>query len=368
MRGCIRGWAGGGGRVESRVECDGLVRARYNIGLHYFLPTSTVWHGDAAIADTLNVSDCEDFIGDVRRRIRWQLLRNGQLGVRNQCLHKFSRGYGRGNRSYQPRAFLTREHVDFIEKLKLKDVVEEARKKDLEKIARLRGLGWEVEEKKGKVPDTGVEMQGKGKNKKQGGKDKGKGNVDEVGKEEEMKKWIASNFGGSMRILSEKLEEVEKKSSLKMAEMEELKMLRAEKEMRELRENSSSEKKKRDTGSPAKRKGKVRSRSNLLRKTGRKAKPVEVSSDEGSKGQDAVVQNLSKIQELCKKKGVPYKRKEAGVWELARLDFEVLLKMEKTVEEQDDIDDEKVSEGSEDSSESGSSSDEEAQDDDIAGN
>ncbi|GBG74665.1 hypothetical protein CBR_g19073 [Chara braunii] len=367
----------------------------------------------------------------------------GPTSVPAQAGGQFSRGDGRGNGSYQPHAFFTREHANFIEKLKLKDAVEEARKKDLEEIARLRGLGWEVEEQKGRVPDTEKEKsQGKGKNKKQGGKHRGREKVDEAGKEDEMKKWVATNFGGSLRILSEKLEEVEKKSSLEVAELEELKLLRAEKELRELRENSSSEKRKRDIASPAKRKRKVRSRSKLLRKAGRggNAKYVEVSSDDDSKGQDAVVQNLSRIAcskgrdasssntggtqgamkvaigmeqadqkgeagpsgeksekgkgkeegglgmyfkdrvvyydamhhteipELCKKKGVPYKCKEAGVWELARLDFEVLLKIENAVDEKEEIDDEKGDEGSKDSSESSSSSDEEAQDDDIAGN
>ncbi|GBG74127.1 hypothetical protein CBR_g17838 [Chara braunii] len=216
--------------------------------------------------------------------------------------------------------------------------------------------------------------------------------------------------------------------------MEELKMLRAEKELRELRESSSNEKRKRDTTPIRPKGGKVRSRTGLLKKGGRvkTPKPVEVSSDEGSKEKDAVVQNLdgklgesggnmkevlvlkdliqellaakgkdhdscntgddgkktekklgktehggltaekvegheelepgtakesgkddlapdlyfrdrvvyydamhyTEIQTLCKKKGIAYKKKEAGVWELARLDFEVLQKLEKSEEEE----------------------------------
>ncbi|GBG64178.1 hypothetical protein CBR_g40878 [Chara braunii] len=218
---------------------------------------------------------------------------------------QFNNGYGRGNGGYQPRAFFTREHADFIEKLKLKDVVEEARKKDLEEITRLKGLGWEIEKPKAKGKEKEVEIeraQGdkKGMSKKQVGKDKGKEKVADEGKEDAMKKWVASNFGGSLRILSEKMDEVERKSKLRDAELEELKILRAEKELRELRENSSSEKRKRETVSPTKlRRGKSRSRSGLLKKGGKgeNTKPVEVSSDEEGKEKDAVVQNLSRKME-----------------------------------------------------------------------
>ncbi|GBG91690.1 hypothetical protein CBR_g53504 [Chara braunii] len=269
-----------------------------------------------------------------------------------------------------------------------------------------------------------------------------------------MKKWLATNFGGSLKILSEKLEEVDKKSKLKDDELEELKLLRAEKELRELRENSSSEKRKRESPSHP-LKGKVRSRSVLLRKKGKEQtlKPVLLSSDEEGKGteRDGVVQNLSgkldgsaggtkdlaelkvllkellvgkaacssnvtagqevkqdeeglgrgeqdgdadvphkvavgtdknedgekeegslglyfkdrviyydamhytEIQALCKKKGISYKRKEGGVWELARLDFEVLLKLEKT-EKKDEEEEEDGTKSDEDDADDTTSS------------
>ncbi|GBG84505.1 hypothetical protein CBR_g38787 [Chara braunii] len=386
---------------------------------------------------------------------------------------QYNADYGRGNGSFQSRAFFTREHADFIEKLKLKDAVEEARKKDREDIMRLRGFGWEIEKpgekekwRERESESEKAKVENRGKSKKHVGKDKGKGKVMDNAKEDEMKKWVASNFGGSLRMLSEKMEEVERNSKLKEAELEELKLLRVEKELRELRENSSSEKRKRDTMSPAKPgKGKVRSRSCLLKKGGRgkSTKSVEVSSDEDGKEKDDVVQNLSRtmegsmsrnkevselrdlikellaakgrdasssntggepevgnavvgrgqgeqngkkvdsdeklgtnekrkdkeegslglyfkdriiyydamhyteVQELCKKKGIPYKRKEAGVWELARLDFEVLLKLD-APDEKDEESEERKSEEEVENSESNSCSEEETQQDDIAGN
>ncbi|GBG75514.1 hypothetical protein CBR_g20145 [Chara braunii] len=206
---------------------------------------------------------------------------------------QYSQGYGRGNEGYQNCAFFTREHADFIEKLKLKDAVDEARKKDLEEIARLMELGMEW----GKKKEVEKDKEFKEKKRKQG-KDKGKGKIVDDGKEHVLKKWVATNFGGSLKILAEKLEEVDKKSKLKDDELEELKMLRAEKELRELRESSSSEKRKREMASPSRPvKGKVRSRSALLRKRGKEKtqKPVEVLSDEEGREieKDGVVQNLS---------------------------------------------------------------------------
>ncbi|GBG74206.1 hypothetical protein CBR_g17919 [Chara braunii] len=198
---------------------------------------------------------------------------------------QYNQSYGRGNGGiYQPRAFFTREHANFIDKLKMKDAIEEARKKDIEEIARLKELSRDSEKNKEKARNDR-------KAKKQNEKDKGKGKMVEEGKDDEMKRWVADNFGNSLKILMEKLEVVEKKSRLKESEVEELQRLRAEKELRDLRESSSNEKIKRDTASPGQsRVGKVRSRSGLLRRGGKKKTLVEVSSDK--EGKYIVVQIL----------------------------------------------------------------------------
>ncbi|GBG77799.1 hypothetical protein CBR_g25730 [Chara braunii] len=188
----------------------------------------------------------------------------------------YNQGFGRGNGSnyQQPRAFFTREQVDFLEKLKLKDAVDEARKKDLEEIARLKAIKEESEKRKEKVERPSA------------------GNLDAKGKEAS-----CSNSEG----------------------------------------NQDGEK-----------------RADALDEGG-EGKKVTTEGDEGmAKGtrkeectlglyfKDRVVyydaMHYTEIQEMCKKRGVTYRRKEAGVWELARLDFEVLLKMEKPAEKEADTD------------------------------
>ncbi|GBG76732.1 hypothetical protein CBR_g22950 [Chara braunii] len=281
------------------------------------------------------------------------------------------------------------------------------------------------------------------------------------GKEESMKKWVAENFGNSLRILMAKLEDVEKKSKLKEGELEELKMLRMEKGLRELRESSSSVKRKRERASPARvGNNKTRSRISELRRRSRGKKPLEIPSDGSGKERDAVVQDLeanmedsvsglkevaqlkdllleilaakgkknsgsgkgtkqdedkesekadsheeerteregegepngktgdctlglyfkdrviyydamhyTKVQELCKQRGVAYKRKEAGVWELARLDFEVLMKTENKEEKKEAEVNESEEETHVSDNSSNSNSDRKSEEeDDIAGN
>ncbi|GBG76508.1 hypothetical protein CBR_g22256 [Chara braunii] len=353
-----------------------------------------------------------------------------------------------------PRAFFTREHVDFIDKLKFKEALEEAVKKEREELERLRGSAKEGDNSKEKGKEI-EKSKAKEAGKKQGGreKDKGKGKMVDDGKEDAMKKWVGENFGNSLRILSEKLEEVDRRSKLNDGELEELKMLRVEKELRELRENSSSEKKRKMSISPLKpRAGKVKSRSGLLKKNSRGAarEHVVVSSDDESKGRDAVVQNLSsrldapgvskpselteikdllkvvlagkgqgvanagasfgsnaegkkdsgqanglakdagtekelgkekeggcdeeslglyykdrvvhydslhytEVQLLCKSRGLTYKRKEAGVWELTHLDFEEYRASMKREDEESKV--EEKSEEDEEKKDSSSESD-----------
>ncbi|GBG83950.1 hypothetical protein CBR_g37822 [Chara braunii] len=155
---------------------------------------------------------------------------------------QYSQGFGRGsNGNYQQRAFFTKEHADFIDKLKVKEAIEDARRKDREEIERLKEQGKE----KSRVKEVNTKQAGKTK-------DKGKVKMMDDRKKDEMKRWVADNFGNSIRVLTEKLEEVEKKSKLKEGELEELRLLRAEKKLRELREGSSSEKRKRDGDSPVK--------------------------------------------------------------------------------------------------------------------
>ncbi|GBG71359.1 hypothetical protein CBR_g8778 [Chara braunii] len=75
--------------------------------------------------------------------------------------------------------------------------------------------------------------------------------------------------------------------------------------------------------------------------------------------------HYTEIQPLCKKKDIPYKKKDGGVWELARLNFEVLQKLEDQKEESNTTD----NETSEDSSEheSNSESEKDSGQNDIAG-
>ncbi|GBG68162.1 hypothetical protein CBR_g2713 [Chara braunii] len=63
-------------------------------------------------------------------------------------------------------------------------------------------------------------------------------------KEDEMKKWVTKTFGDSLKLFTEKLDEVDKKFNFAEDEKEELKRLGAEKELQELKEGSSSEKRK----------------------------------------------------------------------------------------------------------------------------
>ncbi|GBG59743.1 hypothetical protein CBR_g54846 [Chara braunii] len=215
--------------------------------------------------------------------------RNGKAGVPAGNPGQFNQGYGRGNAgNYQQCAFFTKEQANFLDKLKLKEAVEEARKKDLDEITRLRKIQGEGEKKKDKGKSE-VKEQGK----KSSARDKGKAKATEGGKEDSRKKWVAENVSNSLRILTEKLDDVENKSKLKEGELEELKLLRMEKQLRELRENSSSEKWKRERASPIRpRASKTRSRSNHLKRGNRGRKPVEVSSHDSAKKRDAVVQNL----------------------------------------------------------------------------
>ncbi|GBG79222.1 hypothetical protein CBR_g29274 [Chara braunii] len=56
---------------------------------------------------------------------------------------------------------------------------------------------------------------------------------------------MTTTFGSSLRILTEKVDKVEDKAKMTEAERDELRKLRAEKELRELKEGSNSEKRKR---------------------------------------------------------------------------------------------------------------------------
>ncbi|GBG72595.1 hypothetical protein CBR_g12167 [Chara braunii] len=71
-------------------------------------------------------------------------------------------------------------------------------------------------------------------------------------KEEEMKNWVMKTFGSSLRLLTDKLDDVDRKSKLAEEEKEELKRLRAEKELQDLKEGSSSEKRKTPPSTPTK--------------------------------------------------------------------------------------------------------------------
>ncbi|GBG79579.1 hypothetical protein CBR_g29726 [Chara braunii] len=141
-------------------------------------------------------------------------------------------GYGYNNGNWQGsgnpnRTFFTKEQAKFLEKLKFKQAVQEAAKQQTE-----------VKPTPTCNSEPGLKIVEIGKKKTED-------------KEEEMKKWVTKTFCDSLKLLTEKLDEVDKKSKLAEDEKEEVKRLCAEKELLELKDNSSSEKRKRHPSTPS---------------------------------------------------------------------------------------------------------------------
>ncbi|GBG87913.1 hypothetical protein CBR_g46211 [Chara braunii] len=154
---------------------------------------------------------------------------------------QYGYGYGDANdtnnngyeRGYNPnRAFFMKEHAELLDKIKFKEAVAEATKNQVQvtqvpvtlpaalPITQPRRVEAKKDEARTEKQPTEA-------------------------KEDEMEKWITDIFGSSLRTLSDKLEKVEDKSKLAEMERQELRKLRAEKELRDLKDNSSSEKRKR---------------------------------------------------------------------------------------------------------------------------
>ncbi|GBG65774.1 hypothetical protein CBR_g52365 [Chara braunii] len=111
-----------------------------------------------------------------------------------------------------------------------------------------------------------------------------------------MKAWVTTTLGESLKLITEKIEEVDKKSKLTSGEKEELERLRKEKSRSEKAslDSTSSEKRKRGgeqtpvINSPSANRVKTRSRGSVKVKSW--SKRIDVSSDE--EGQVGVKQNL----------------------------------------------------------------------------
>ncbi|GBG72657.1 hypothetical protein CBR_g12230 [Chara braunii] len=292
---------------------------------------------------------------------------------------------GPGNRAY-----FTKEYMDILEGIKMDKALDEAKKK----VAGGRRSGIRIvdltEEPRREVVQT-------------------------VDKTNEMRAWITSTLGQSLILISDKLEDVDKRTKLAQDEKAELERLRDEKEKLEKElemECSSNEKRKRDgERTPAEaspRVNRVKSRRRGSAKVKARARRIEISEDEGAaEGLCDVKQNLdaklekkselsdikkllmalvhevgdqkgkgpaqespkpvpqtedededlvqngqseeaeaeeddegglaaymkmrvefynslhyTRVQEMCKQKGVQYYRKDLGAWELARIDLQ----------------------------------------------
>ncbi|GBG82388.1 hypothetical protein CBR_g34764 [Chara braunii] len=173
---------------------------------------------------------------------------------------------GPGNRAY-----FTKEYMDILEDIKSNKALEDARKKIASgRRSRIRIAENNVESCRSKVKS--------------------------VDKSEEMKAWVTSTLGDSLKLITQKLEQADSKSKLATVEKEELERLRAEKTLLEKgKKESSSEKRKRGgdrtpvVETPRENVGRSRSRSQTKGKT----KKIEISFDEEGAGGAGVKQNLN---------------------------------------------------------------------------
>ncbi|GBG62640.1 hypothetical protein CBR_g31275 [Chara braunii] len=180
---------------------------------------------------------------------------------------------GPGNRAY-----FTKEYMDILESIKINKAIEEARKK----INGNRRGGICITENR-EQPEPPVPRS--------------------ADKNEELKAWVTTTLGDSLKQLTEKLENVDQKAKLPAGEKAELERLRAEKhEDKADQDPSGSEKRKRARNrtpakaSPKPLRAKERSRTNVKAAT-RSKKRIKVSSDEESDELGKLKQNLEKKME-----------------------------------------------------------------------
>ncbi|GBG60074.1 hypothetical protein CBR_g405 [Chara braunii] len=183
---------------------------------------------------------------------------------------------GSGNRVY-----FTKEYMDILEDIKSEKALDAAKKKVAG--SRLGGV---------QISDTTNESC--------------KSEVRLSSKLDEMKAWVTSTLGDSLKLITQKLEEVDSKSKLAATEKEELMRLRAEKAaLEKVKKEASSEKRKREAVvapvvvTPANT-AKSRSRGSSRGRSRR----VEISSDEEDADVGQVKKMLASIaQSLADVKG-----------------------------------------------------------------
>ncbi|GBG67968.1 hypothetical protein CBR_g1087 [Chara braunii] len=183
---------------------------------------------------------------------------------------------GPGNRAY-----FTKEYMDILEDIKMNKVVDEARKRFSDNgrnTLRIQELPDE---------DNRSDMRSTEKGKS-------------ADKSEEMKAWVTSTFGNSLKLITEKLQEVDQKVKITAVDQAELVRLREERAAlermaseNECKELSSSEKRKRGgERTPVSHSPRV----NRVRSHGSKTKPrtkrIDVSSDDEDCKVGAVKQNF----------------------------------------------------------------------------
>ncbi|GBG92780.1 hypothetical protein CBR_g57130 [Chara braunii] len=164
---------------------------------------------------------------------------------------------GPGNRAY-----FTKEYMEILEGIKIEKVLDQAKKKTgVQKRSGVRIVELPDEESRSETRPSE--------------------------KSDDMKAWVTSTLGNSLKLTNEKLEEVDQKAKITTCERAELEQLRLEKQKAEKAEKesreSSSEKRKRnaaripvENSPPA---GRVKSRSCASSKT--RPKRIDISDDEG---------------------------------------------------------------------------------------
>ncbi|GBG59357.1 hypothetical protein CBR_g38385 [Chara braunii] len=114
-------------------------------------------------------------------------------------------------------------------------------------------------------------------------------------KTDDMKAWVTSTFGDSLKLITQKLEEVDSESKLVAIEKEELMRLRAEKAaLKKVKKEASSEKRKRVAAvAPAAVTPANNTKSQSRGSSKGRSRRVEISSNEEDSDIGQVRQNLS---------------------------------------------------------------------------
>ncbi|GBG89633.1 hypothetical protein CBR_g49423 [Chara braunii] len=247
------------------------------------------------------------------------------------------------------RAYFTKEYMDLLEGIKMDKALDDAKKR----IATSRRGGVRITE----LPSESNQSENRTGVKSE-----------KSDRTDDMKAWVTTTLGDSLKLINEKLEEVDKKSKLTSGEKEELERLHSEKARAEKISIDSTSSEKRQAGVKHNLQAKIEGSSELsdikkmlaalmqgLGDGKSKAKVVEPEpakytpvegddvdlvqnatcaedKEEGDEGGLAAYMKIrldfyhslhySRVQQMCKQKGIQYYRKEMGAWELARLDLQ----------------------------------------------